>query len=111
MKAIIPTDFTEIILDVFINYIMICAIKFDADRTIKFDLNVLNTDYNVFSSDSGFGMMARAKNVLTALKNAEDDAERNDIIPVGEDNRPTNNSDGKLLVRLIKNIYNNNGAK
>ena len=89
MKAIIPTDFTEIILDVFINYIMICAIKFDANRTIKFDLTVLNTDYNVFSSDSGFGMMARAKNVLTALKNANDDAGRNAIM--GADNL---NSDG-----------------
>lgn len=109
MKAIIPTDFTEIILDVFINYIMICAIKFDEDRKIKFDLTVLNTDYNVFSSDSGFGMMARAKNVLTALKNADNDG-INAIIPVGEDNRPSN-SDGKLLVRLIKDIYANNGAK
>lgn len=70
MKAIIPTDFTEIILDVFINYIMVCAIKFDTDRIIKFDLNVLNTNYDVFSKDSGFGIMSRAKNVLTALKNA-----------------------------------------
>ena len=69
MKAIIPTDFTEIILDVFINYIMVCAIKFDTNRTIKFDLGVLNTDYDVFSSESGFGIMSRAKNVLTALKN------------------------------------------
>lgn len=88
MKAIIPTDFTEIILDVFINYIMICAIKFDADRKIKFDLTVLNTDYNVFSSESGFGMMARVKNVLTALKNAPNDG-RNAIM--GADNL---NSDG-----------------
>ena len=69
MKAIIPTDFTEIILDVFINYIMVCAIKFVTGRTIKFDLGVLNTNYNVFSKESGFGIMSRAKNVLTALKN------------------------------------------
>ena len=69
MKAIIPTDFTEIILDVFINYIMLCAIKFDTERKIIFDLNVLNTDYNMFSSESGFGILSRAKNVLTALKN------------------------------------------
>lgn len=89
MKAIIPTDFTEIILDVFINYIMICAIKFDNNRTIKFDLGVLDTDYNVFSSDSGFGMMARAKNILTALKNTPNDAGRNDIM--GEE---ALNSDG-----------------
>ena len=74
MKTIIPTDFTEIILDVFINYIMLCAIKFDAERRIIFDLNVLNTDYNVFSSESGFGILSRAKNVLTTLKNANTDA-------------------------------------
>lgn len=81
MKAIIPTDFTEIILDVFINYIMVCAIKFDNNRTIKFDLGVLNTNYDVFSSESGFGIMSRAKNVLTTLKNTNVN-QRNDIIGV-----------------------------
>lgn len=80
MKAIIPTDFTEIILDVFINYIMLCAIKFDTDRKIKFDLGVLNTDYNMFSSESGFGILSRAKNVLTALKNANNADQQNAII-------------------------------
>lgn len=110
MKAIIPTDFTEIILDVFINYIMICAIKFVTGRTIKFDLGVLNTDYNVFSKESGFGIMSRAKNVLTALKNTNAEGQRNDIISVDNADHPSND-DGKLLVRLIKDIYDNNGAR
>ena len=36
---------------------------------VKFDLNVLDKDYDVFKSDSGLGLMTRAKNVLTTLKN------------------------------------------
>lgn len=42
---------------------------------VKFDLNVLDKDYDVFKSNSGFGLMTRAKNVLTALKNTNGNVE------------------------------------
>lgn len=80
---------------------MVCAIKFDADRKIKFDLNVLNTNYDVFSKDSGFGIMTRAKNVLTALKNANNDNAK--TIVLGADVNVLNNANGVIANAIIDN--------
>ena len=75
---------------------------------VKFDLNVLDKDYDVFKSDSGLGLMTRAKNVLTILKNT------NANVRVGilrGNNNDELNDDGKVVKRLIDGIANNESAQ
>lgn len=74
---------------------------------IKFNLNVLNTDYNIFKSDSNIALITRAKNLLTALKNTNgNNNQLNRIIT-----HDAINDDSMFLKRLLKDIFENNSAK
>ncbi len=75
---------------------------------VKFDLNVLDKDYDVFKSNSGLGLMTRAKNVLTTLKNTNADA-RVGVLRGNNDDEL--NDDGKVVKRLIDDIANNESAQ
>ena len=41
MKSVIDVDFTELVLDLFINFIMFAMIKYNNNNSIILDLNTL----------------------------------------------------------------------
>lgn len=65
MKSVIDVDFTELVLDLFINFIMFAMIKYNNNNSIILDLNTLIQD---FSTSTSIGEMSRVRNVLYSIR-------------------------------------------